>query len=92
MNAMPHFIMGITKTKFLGLFGFSPKANIAYSIVQLVICLLLFHWKYGIAAIVENGMFVGALFILLGYYIFGKVAVTIYKNGFSLNTKNKQEY
>ncbi len=28
MNAMPHLIFGLTKTYFLGLFGYRPKGNI----------------------------------------------------------------
>lgn len=91
MNAMPHFVMGITKTRFLGLFGFHPKGNIAYSLLQFVICLSLFHWKYGISALATNGIFLAALLVLVGYYIFGKIVVTICKKDFSLHISEKQK-
>jgi hypothetical protein len=78
MNAMPHFIFGISKIKFLGLFGFSPAGNIIYGGLQFVICILLFHFKYGIAHIAENGIFVGAVAILVIYFVTGKLLLTLF--------------
>ena len=40
-NAMPHFILGITKVRYLGLFGYSHKGNIAYGVLQFVIAIIL---------------------------------------------------
>jgi hypothetical protein len=77
-NAMPHLIFGLTKTHFLGLFGYSPKGNIIYGVLQFVICLLLFHFKYGIDSLLDNGVFVGALTVLVLYFIFGKLLVRVY--------------
>lgn len=78
MNAMPHFVFGITKTKFLGLFGFSPNGNIAYAVLQCVICLVLFHLKYNLANILENGIFVGGLTVLILFFGFGKLLLSLF--------------
>jgi len=78
MNAMPHFIFGITKTKFLGLFGFSPKGNIAYAALQFVICLMLFHITYDIKNILSNGIVVGSAAVLILYFIFGVLVLKFY--------------
>ncbi len=85
-NAMPHFIFGITKTKFLGLFGYSPKGNITYAIVQFVISILLFGIKYDFSTLLENGFFIGGLTVLLLYFLLGKPLLTLFnknKNGIS---------
>ena len=78
MNAMPHFIFGITKTKFLGLFGFSPAGNITYGIVQFLICLVLFQVEYGLSSIFSNGIVIGCLSVLVLYFLFGKIILRFY--------------
>ncbi len=78
VNAMPHFIFGITNTKFLGLFGFSARGNIAYSALQFTACLILFHFKYGLSTILENGIFAGGIMVLILFYLFGKYLLTIF--------------
>jgi len=78
VNAMPHFIFGITNTKFLGLFGFNSKGNIAYSALQFAVCLILFHLKYGLSAILENGIFAGGIAVLILFYLFGKYLLTVF--------------
>ena len=88
MNPLPHFIFGITKTRFLGLFGFSPNGNIAYAALQFVICLLLFHFKYNLLSILENGLFVGGLTVLILYFGLGKLML----NRFNKNENNQSSY
>ncbi|HLP14541.1 MAG TPA: hypothetical protein VK177_21600 [Flavobacteriales bacterium] len=78
MNAMPHFIFGITGTKFLGLFGFSPKGNILYALVQFVACLVLFHANHDVRTILSNGIFTGGLTVLLLFFVFGKTILRFY--------------
>ena len=78
MNAMPHLIFGLTKTHFLGLFGYSPKGNIAYAIIQLVACLILFLYNYGLESLINNGFLIGGLTVLILYFIFGKLLVSFY--------------
>ncbi|WP_055448926.1 hypothetical protein [Lacinutrix mariniflava] len=77
-NAMPHLIFGLTKTHFLGLFGYSPKGNIMYAIVQFILCIILFCLNYGYKELMENGYLVGAITVLVLYFIFGKFLVTFY--------------
>ena len=77
-NAMPHLIFGLTKTHFLGLFGYSPKGNIMYAIVQFILCIILFCLNYEYKELMENGYLVGAITVLVLYFIFGKFLVKFY--------------
>ncbi len=77
-NAMPHFIFGITKTKFLGLFGYSPKGNIGYAIVQFFLCILLYSLQYEFSMMLENGFFIGGLTVLFLYFMFGKSLLILF--------------
>lgn len=79
VNAMPHLIFGLTKSHFLGMFGYSPMGNICYAILQFVICIGLFCFKYGFNNLLENGYLVGGLAVLVLYFIFGKALVQFYK-------------
>lgn len=72
MNAMPHFVLGTWKGRMFSAFGFGDAQNIAYGLLQGVIALGLFLWEYGIAGLTENGIFVGALTILVIYFITGR--------------------
>nr|WP_321222898.1 hypothetical protein [uncultured Psychroserpens sp.] len=78
VNAMPHLIFGLTKTHFLGLFGYSSKGNIGYAILQFMICIVLFCYKYGYEALLNNGYLIGGLTVLILYFIFGKFLVRFY--------------
>lgn len=78
VNAMPHLIFGLTKTHFLGLFGYSPKENILYAVIQLILCLGLFLFNYGLNQLLENGFLIGGLTVLVLYFILGKVMVVFY--------------
>ena len=88
VNAMPHLIFGLTKTHFLGLFGYSPKGNITYAMLQFVICILLFHFTYGISNIPENGFLLGGLTVLILYFILGKLLVRVYGSHEKPRAKN----
>lgn len=78
MNAMPHLIFGLTKTHFLGMFGYSPKGNIIYASLQFVVCIALFVFNYGYDVLLENGFLIGGLTVLILYFIFGKILVLFY--------------
>ena len=78
VNAMPHLIFGLTKTHFLGMFGYSPKGNIIYAILQLIICLSLFLFNYGYEELLENGYLLGGITVLILYFIFGKLLIKFY--------------
>ncbi|HSY60257.1 MAG TPA: hypothetical protein VK796_00215 [Cytophaga sp.] len=77
-NAMPHFILGITKTKFLGPFGFGPTGNIVYAGIQFAISLILIHINYGLTCIFKNGMLLAAVLVMIMFFIFGKIVLRYY--------------
>ncbi len=77
-NAMPHFILGITRTKFLGPFGFSPAGNIVYAVIQFVISVVLIHIQYGLGIIFENGILLGGILVMTMFFIFGKAVLRFY--------------
>ena len=79
MNAMPHWILGLTNTRFLSAFGFTAQANIAYSFLNVAMALLLFSWRYGIADIFSNGVFVGTAAMMLIYYLTGRMFLHMFK-------------
>jgi len=78
INAMPHFIFGITRMHFLGLFGYSPKGNIIYALLQFVLCITLCYFNYGFEALLKNGFLIGGMTVLVLYFIFGKLLVKMY--------------
>lgn len=79
MNSLPHFVLGITKTRFLGMFGYKPAANIWYSIVQLALALVLFHINHGIETILDNGIVLGAACTGILFLLFGKAILKFYQ-------------
>lgn len=72
MNAMPHLVLGIWKGRMFSAFGFGDKQNIAYGFLCLFISVGLFIYQYGAAAIFGNGIFSGALALLLIYFLSGQ--------------------
>ena len=81
MNAMPHFVLGIWKGRILSLFGFSPRANIAYGLLNFVASIALFGQHYGLEALAEQGIYVGALVVLLIYFVTGRIWFRIFAEG-----------
>jgi ATP/ADP translocase len=79
MNAMPHFVLGTWKGRILSAFGYGNTQNIMYSMVNFLIAIGLFVYKYGGQAIMENGIFAGALTVLLIYYLAGPIIYRIFK-------------
>lgn len=78
MNAMPHLIFGLTKTRYLSLFGYSAAGNIGYAALQLVIAMVLFHIEHSISTLFNNGLVLGATGILFIFFLFGKFTVKFY--------------
>ncbi|CAM3848464.1 MULTISPECIES: hypothetical protein [Flavobacterium] len=78
VNAMPHLIFGLTKTHFLGLFGYSPNGNITYAILQFFLCVLLYYINYDYKELLNNGYLIGGVTVLGLYFIFGKFLVKFY--------------
>lgn len=75
---MPHFIFGITKTRYLGLFGYSPKGNIVYGVLQFVIAMVLLFVNYSYKEILQNGFVLGALSVLVLFLLFGRFSLKLF--------------
>jgi len=78
VNALAHFIFGITKTHYLGLFGYSPKGNIGYGLLQFVVVLILLFVNYSFKSILQNGFVIGGLFVLILFLVFGKFSLKLF--------------
>lgn len=72
MNAMPHFVLGVWKGRIPSAFGLGPRANLAYSLLNVSVSVGLFLYEYGLAGLVSHGVFVGGLTILVIYFATGK--------------------
>lgn len=79
MNAMPHLVLGIWKGRMFSAFGFGNRQNIAYACICLVAALVLFIYQYGISGLSENGIFTGALSLLLIYFATGYFWYRLFK-------------
>jgi hypothetical protein len=77
-NGLVHFIVGITKVKFLGLFGYSPKGNVAYGVLQFVVAIGLILFHYSFQKLLSNGLLIGALSVFVAFLIFGPFLVRFY--------------
>lgn len=76
VHAIPHLILGVWKRKMFTPFGSGSAPNIIYSLTILGFSLTLFCIKYGISAITNNGIYVGAV---LGIIIYLFLAPWMYK-------------
>ena len=81
MNAMPHFMVWVFRGRLLSLFGVSPRANLAYSLLNFGACLTLVIATRGAEALVEDRMLLGVLFILVTYYATGRFFHRRYNGG-----------
>ena len=79
MNAMPHFVLGVWRGRILSAFGFGSRQNILYSLLNFSVAMGLFLWKYGFDGIFENGIFLGAVVMLLIYYVTGHFCYLLFK-------------
>ena len=79
MNAMPHLVLGIWKGRMISAFGIGDKQNIAYGFLCLVISVGLYIYQYGLDKILDNGMYIGALTILLIYFTTGQFWYNLFK-------------
>lgn len=62
---------------FSGL-GFGNAANIGYGIINFIVSISLFLYKYGLSGLLENGIYLGALFVLISYFMVGKLCYTYF--------------
>lgn len=78
VNSIPHFVLGVWNGRILGGLGYGNKANIAYGILNFLLGVSLFIYKYGVSLIIENGIFLGAVTVVLSYFIFGRLLYRIF--------------
>lgn len=78
INTIPHFVLGIWKGRMFSGFGFGNGANIGYGIINFAISISLFLYKYGWTGLLENGIYLGALFVLVSYFLVGKLCYTYF--------------
>lgn len=72
MNAMPHFVLGIWQGRMFSAFGFGNRKNIAYALLNFALSAGLFIYKYGMEGLLHNGIYLGALTLLLIYFFTGQ--------------------
>lgn len=73
INTIPHFVLGIWKGRMFSGLGFGNKQNILYGLLNLAISLSLFIYKYKIEGLLENSIYLGALFVIFSYFLVGKL-------------------
>ena len=88
MNAMPHFVLGTWKARMFSAFGFGDIQNILYGILNFAISITLFLYKYGTEPLVKNGIYAGALAILLIYILTGWFWYLIFHKNYYENSKS----
>ena len=78
INAMPHLVLGQLGIRFLCLFGYSPKANIAYSFVNVLAAVLIGIYKFGFDLVINSPTTYGLLFVYFGFVFMGPMLVKIW--------------
>ena len=78
MNAVPHFFLGVWKARMFSAFGFGDLKNILYGLLNFAISLGLFLYKYGLEEVLKNGIYAGALLLLVIYFLTGKYWYSIF--------------
>lgn len=78
VNTIPHFVLGIWKGRMISGLGFGNQANILYAFLNFLISIGLFLYKYGPEGLLENGIYPGGLFVVVMYFIVGKLCYTYF--------------
>ena len=79
MNALPHLLVGYGHIRFLSLFGYGNLPNIGYAALSTLVSTGLFSWKYGVEGWCTNMLYVGAITVLISYWIFGKIIIRFFE-------------
>ncbi len=91
MNAMPHFVLGIWKGRMFSAFGFGDAQNILYGLLNFLISIGLFVYNYGLDGLTENGVYAGALGLLIIYFLTGRFWYAVFhKRYYERHNKNDQ--
>lgn len=79
MNAMPHFVLGVWKGRMFSAFGIGNKQNIYYGLLNFAASLGLFIYQYGIEKLLNNGIYFGAVVLLVIYFLTGQFWYNLFK-------------
>lgn len=79
MNAMPHFVLGIWKGRILSAFGFGSIPNILYGVTNFVVSIALFLYQYGFAGFEEHSIYLGAVTMMLIYFVTGQLVYKFFR-------------
>ncbi len=71
-NAIPHLVVGRMDIRFFAVVGYSAKANIGYSIWNVLLAAAISIYAYGFAAFWGNTLFWGFLTLYVIYAISGR--------------------
>jgi len=78
MNAMPHFVLGVWKGRMLSAFGFGDYKNMLYGVLNFALSLGLFVSRYGPEQVLKNGIYAGALVLLVIYFLTARFWYSIF--------------
>jgi len=78
MNAMPHYVLGIWKRRMLSAFGFGNTQNIMYGLLNFTISIGLYLYQYGLNHLLSNGIYLGAVTMLVIYFLTSKVLFNVF--------------
>ncbi len=73
MNAMPHFVLGIWKGKMMSGFGMGNTKNILWGLTNFMLSIGLFIYKYGVKGLLQNPIYLGALSVLVVFFLSAKL-------------------
>jgi len=90
INTIPHFVLGVWKGRMFSGLGFGNANNIGYGILNFIISVSLFLYKYGVQGILKNGIYLGALFVLLCYFAACKLCYTYFHKRYHDKNRNEQ--
>lgn len=82
VNTIPHFVLGIWKGRMFGGLGFGNRNNLLYGILNFAISISLFLYQYGLDGLLENFLYLGALFVILSYFAVGKWCYNVFHRAY----------
>lgn len=91
INTIPHFVLGIWKGRMFSGLGFGNTNNILYGVLNFVVSISLFIYTYGVEGLLENGIYLGALFVLISYFLVGKLCYTYFHKKYYQKYERKVE-
>jgi len=91
INTIPHFVLGIWKGRMLSGLGFGNLQNILYGLLNFTISIVLFSYKYGVEGFMNNSIYLGGLFVILSYFIVGKLCYKYFHENFYADASSSND-